>query len=98
MGTIATAIYSTVLTNRNVKNIAVEVRKAATDAGIYSRYFAKAIAAAEAGTESAYALIPEITPSIQKAIKLAVKIANIQSLRAMFLVSLAFGIMAIIAS
>jgi hypothetical protein len=98
MGTIATAIYSTVLTNRNLKNIPPHVRKAAIAAGFDADSLPKAVAAAEAGTEAAYKAVPGLTPSIEKAIKLAVRAANVKSFRTMFLISLAFGLTAILAS
>lgn len=98
MGTIATAIYSTVLANRNLQSIPSRVRKAALLAGLDADAVPNAIAAAEAGTEAAYEAVPGLTPSIEKAIKLAVQAANVQSFRTMFLVSLAFGLTAILAS
>lgn len=93
-GTIATAIYSTVLANRNLKNIPVQVMKAATAAGLDSDVVPSVIAAAESGTEGAFDQIPGMTPAIESALEKAVRVANAMSFRTMFLVSLAFGITA----
>lgn len=98
LGTIATAIYLTVLANRNLVNIPREVRTAAEAAGLSNSAIPKAIAAAEAGTAAAYAAIPGITPAIQTAISHAAAVAQSQSFRTMFLISLAFGLTSVIAS
>lgn len=97
-GTIATGIYSTVLANRNKMNIPHEVTLAASSVGLDSTALPAAIAAAELGTPAAYAKVPGITPAIQAALVQAVKVANADSFRTMFLVSLAFGLSAAIAS
>lgn len=97
-GTIATGIYSTVLANRNKMNIPREVTRAAASAGLNTSSVPAAIAAAELGTPAAYAKVPGITASIQAALMQAVKVANASSFRTMFLVSLAFGLSAAIAS
>lgn len=97
-GTIATAIYATVLANRNVINIPGQVGPAAIAAGLPESSVAAAIAAAEAGTPAAFAKVPGMTPAIQAAITLATRVANAMSFRTMFLVSLAFGLTSVIGS
>lgn len=97
-GTIATAIYSTVLANRNLQNIPAQVSKAALGAGLDPENVPKAIAAAESSAVGALDKVPGMTPATKSAIELGVKIANAQSFRTMFLVSLAFGFTAVIAS
>ena len=97
-GTIATAIYSTVLANRNLQNIPAQVSKAAIGAGLDPANVPKAIAAAESSVAGALNKVPGMTPTIAKAIEHGVQLANAQSYRTMFLVSLAFGITAVAAS
>ncbi|CAK7227255.1 hypothetical protein SCUCBS95973_006478 [Sporothrix curviconia] len=98
LGTIATAIYSTVYANRNLVNIPVEVRKAAEAAGLAASAIPQAIAAAEAGTTAAYASVPGMTPSIEAALVQATALAQALSFRTMFLISLAFGLTSVAAS
>lgn len=97
-GTIATAIYSTVLTNRNLKNIPTQVSKAALEAGLDPENVPQAVAAAGAATKAALDKVPGMTPSIKSAIQHGIRVANAQSFRTMFLVSLAFGITAVISA
>lgn len=97
-GTIVTAIYATVLANRNLINIPGQVGPAAIAAGLPESSVAAAIAAAQVGTPAAFAKVPGITPKIQAAITLAVRIANAMSFKTMFLVSLAFGVTSVIGS
>jgi hypothetical protein len=96
--TVTTAIYSTVLTNRNLINIPLFVAPAALNAGLPESSLPAAIAAAEAGTDAAYKKVAGLTPAAEAAIRLAARIANSESFRTMFLVSLAFGFTATFAS
>ncbi|TPX11720.1 uncharacterized protein E0L32_007457 [Thyridium curvatum] len=92
MGTIATAIYATVLENRNLVNIPGQVGPAALRAGLPAGSVAMAVKAAEAGTPAALAKVPGMTPAIRDAIQMATRVANAMSFRTMFLVSIAFGV------
>ncbi|CAK7218227.1 hypothetical protein SEUCBS140593_003475 [Sporothrix eucalyptigena] len=98
LGTIATAIYSTVYANRNLVNISIQVRQAAEAAGLAASAIPQAIVAAETGTAAAYAKVPGMTASIESALMKATAVAQAQSFRTMFLISLAFGLTSVFAS
>lgn len=98
LGTIATAVYSTVLANRNLVNIPREVRGAAEAAGLAASAIPQAVAAAETNTAAAYAKVPGMTASIESALMHAAAVAQAQSFRTMFLISLAFGLTSVAAS
>lgn len=98
MGTIATGVYATVLSNRNLINIPKVVGPAAVAAGLSANETAAVVAAAKLGTPAAYAAVPGMTPAIKAAAVLGLKVANAMSFRTMFLISLAFGLFSTIAS
>lgn len=98
LGSIATAMYSTVLSNRNLVNIPLVVGPAAVAAGLPAEETAAVVAASKAGTPAAYASVPGMTPEIEAAAVLAVRMANAMSFRTMFLITLAFGLAATISS
>ncbi|KIW02319.1 uncharacterized protein PV09_06465 [Verruconis gallopava] len=98
MGTIATAIYSTVLANRNAVNIPKEVASAVIRAGLAAKDVPSAVAAAELGTPSAFAKIPDLIPTIRAAIVEATKVAKAQSFRYMFLITISFSVPAVLGS
>lgn len=97
-GTIATAIFSTVLTNRNKENIPREISSAGVAAGLPTSSLPAAVTAGELGSSAAYAKIPGITTEIKAVLIKAVQVANAESFRTMFLVSLAFSLTAVVAS
>lgn len=97
-GTIATAIFSTVLSNENSKNIPSQVSSAAVSAGLSPSSVPAAIKAASLGTAKAYSAVPGMTTKIQAAIMHAVQVANSKSFKTMFLVSLAFSLASVISS
>lgn len=94
-GSIAVAVYSTILTNRLAVTIPNVVGSAAIAAGLSTADVPGVIAAVSAGT---VAEAPGVTPSILNAIGQAAPIAYSQAFRTVYLASLGFGGIAIVGS
>ncbi|KAF2476712.1 fungal trichothecene efflux pump [Lindgomyces ingoldianus] len=94
-GSIAVAVYTTVLTNRLSTTIASVVGGAAVNAGLPESELPEVLAAISAGT---VAEVPGITQPILAAITSAVPTAYGQSFKTVYLASLGFGGIAIVGS
>jgi len=92
-GSVAVAVYSSILANRLATTLPAAVGPAAIDAGLPSSQVAALVAAAQAGT---LAKFPGITPAIQTAVTAAMKIGYTQAYKTVYLASLGFGGIAII--
>ncbi|KAJ4357516.1 uncharacterized protein N0V89_002092 [Didymosphaeria variabile] len=94
-GSVAVAVYSTILTNRLATTIPTVVGGAATAAGLPASDVPGVLAAVAAGT---VAEAPGVNTSILTAIAGAVPIAYSQAFKTVYLASLGFGGIAIIGS
>jgi hypothetical protein len=95
MGSVATALYGTVLANRNTVNIPAAIEQYAVPAGLPANEIGAAI---EAVAEGSLTELKGMTPTIETAIVYAIKVGNAMSFRTMFLVSLAFGLSSVLGS
>ncbi|KAF1974292.1 fungal trichothecene efflux pump [Bimuria novae-zelandiae CBS 107.79] len=94
-GSIAVAVYSTILTNRLSTTLPTMVGGAATNAGLPASDVPGVLAAVSAGT---VAEAPGVNASVLAAIAQAVPIAYSQAFKTVYLASLGFGGIAIIGS
>lgn len=94
-GSIAVAVYSTILTNRLATTLPDVVGGAAVRAGLPTSQVPEVLEAASAGT---LARVPGITQSILAAVTEALPIAYSQAFKTVYLASLGFGGIAIIGS
>ena len=94
-GSIAVAVYSTILTNRLATTVPSIVGGAAVEAGLPVSDVPGVAAAVLAGT---VAKAPGVTPSILGAIAQAIPSAYSQAFKTVYLASLGFGGIAIIGS
>ncbi|GLA38191.1 hypothetical protein AnigIFM63309_005197 [Aspergillus niger] len=97
-GTIATAIYVAILDNRVTVDLPRDVSAAALNAGLPSSSLTDLLEAVSAGTTAAYEAVPGMTNGILGAVTEAVKTAYSQSFRTVFLASIAFGGLSVIAA
>lgn len=99
ISTIASTIYSVVLTQRVTKTLSTEVPAAVVQAGLPASSVADYMAAiAAGGTQSLLDAVNGLTPQIIATGAEAYRFAYADAYRTIFLVSLAFGGLAIIAS
>ena len=94
-GSIAVAVYTTILTNRLTTTIATNVGSAAVEAGLAESRVAALVAAVKAGT---WKKLPDITDAIAAAVKSNIPTAYGQAFKTVYLASLGFGGIAIIGS
>lgn len=94
-GSIAVAVYSTILTNRLTTTLPATVGGAAVAAGLPAADVPAVLAAASKGT---LAEVPGITIAIITAVTQALPIAYSQAFKTVYLASLGFGGIAIIGS
>jgi hypothetical protein len=94
-GSIATAVYTTVLTNRLSDTIPGVVGSAAINAGLPESELPEVLAAVSEGT---VATVPGISQSVLAAITEALPTAYSQAFKTVYLASLGFGGIAIIGS
>lgn len=94
-GTIATAIYVTILNNRLASNVPKYVTSAAVNAGFPSSSVPILLSDLPSGK---YDDVPGITSAIAAAVKTAYRVAHSESFKIVYLVSIAFGVCAIAAS
>ena len=92
------AIYVSILTNRLTQTIPKNVSPAALSAGLPSRDLPDLFAAISAGTATAMEQVPGITPNVIAAVEAALKVAYAQAFKTVYLTSIAFGGLAIIAA
>ncbi|KAJ5152785.1 uncharacterized protein N7482_009263 [Penicillium canariense] len=96
MGTIATVIYIAILNNRVAATLPSEVSKAALNAGLPKSSLASLFEALSEGTSMEK--ITGITEKIMLAVADAAKTAYSESFRTVFLVSITFGALSLIAA
>ncbi|ORY09230.1 fungal trichothecene efflux pump [Clohesyomyces aquaticus] len=94
-GSIAVAVYSTVLTNRLSTTIPSVVGGAAVDAGLPASELPTVLTAVAAGT---LAKVPGVSQGVMTAIAAAIPTAYGQAFKTVYLASLGFGGIAIIGS
>ncbi|KAJ6019441.1 hypothetical protein N7522_001508 [Penicillium canescens] len=97
-GTIATVTYIAILNSRVSAVLPRDVSAAAVKAGLAKSSVTYLLEAVSVGTTTALQAIPGMTDSILAAVGDAEKTAYSQSFRTVFLVSIAFGGLAIIAA
>jgi hypothetical protein len=96
--TSAASIYVSILTNRLTTTLPANVAPAALKAGLPSADLPALFAAIAAGTATAMEAVPGITPTVIAAVGDAVKVAYSQAFKTVYLTSIAFGGLSIIAS
>lgn len=97
-GTIATAIYVAILKNRLNDNLAPIVTSTALNAGISKSSIPALFQALEAGTADALQAVPGMTTQIAAIVEEAVQTVYSSAYRTVYLASIAFGGVAIIAA
>ncbi|KAE8353465.1 siderophore iron transporter [Aspergillus coremiiformis] len=97
-GTIATAIYVAILNNRLSITIPANVSAAATKAGLPQSSLTDLLKAVSSSSDTAMNAVPGINPHVTSAVMDAVRTANSQSFRTVFLVTVAFGGMSLVAA
>jgi len=99
ISTVASTVYSVVLTARIGQTIPAQVPNAVIGAGLpetsVQDYFTAMTAG---GTPELLASVPGLTPAIQEAGALAYRLAYMEAYRTIFYVSIAFGVLCIIVS
>ncbi|KAJ9310837.1 hypothetical protein DTO271D3_8880 [Paecilomyces variotii] len=98
VGTIATAIYVSILTNRLDETLAPTVTPAAVKAGLPKSSIPTLLKAIAAGTSDALDSVPGMTSKIAAVVGEATKTAYSLSFKTVYLTSIAFGGLAIIAA
>jgi hypothetical protein len=99
ISTIASTIYSVVLTSRVTSTLGSQIPPAVISAGLPAssvKGYMTAIAAG--GSASALAAVPGLTASVERAGTLAYRVAYMDAYRTIFYVSIAFGGLAILVS
>jgi len=96
-GAIATAIYTSIQSSRYTSILPGRVASAAQMTG-FTGSVSALVKAAGANTAKAYAAVPGITNSTIAAVQLSVKKANSDAYKIVYLVAVAFGVVAIAAS
>jgi hypothetical protein len=99
ISTVASTIYTVVLTSRVTKTLSTQVPAALVSAGLPASSvveYMEAIAAG--GTATALAAVKGLTPAIEKAGTLAYRVAYMDAYRTVFYTSIAIGGIAIIIS
>lgn len=96
-GAIATAIYTTIQTNKFVQELPGMVETAAQSSGFAGSVTAL-IKAAGLNTAVAYAAVPGISNKTIAATQVAVKLAHVKAYSLIYLVAIAFGVVAIMAA
>ncbi|KAJ5106234.1 hypothetical protein N7456_002909 [Penicillium angulare] len=97
-GTIATAIYVAILDNRIAETLPDDVSAAALNAGLPKSSLTDLLTAVSAGSASAMEAVPGISDKIILIVTSATKTAYSQAYRTVFLASIAFGGLAIVAA
>ena len=99
-GAVATAIYTAILTSGFNSALPSEMTKAIDSAGVpYSNeLMAGLIKAAQTNTAAAYNAVTGITPALASSAAMATKLAYVHGFKIVYLVAIAFGALAILAS
>jgi hypothetical protein len=95
---LVASIYVSILTNRLATTLPANVAPAASKAGLPTAALPALFAALAAGTPKALEAVPGINPTIIAVVGDAVKTAYSQAFKTVYLTSIAFGGMAIIAA
>src|SRR6185437_5736776 len=95
---LAASIYVSILNNRLATTLSANVSPAASKAGLPTADLPALFAALAAGTQTALEAVPGINPTIIAAVRDAVKVAYSQAFKTVYLTSIAFGGLAIIAA
>ena len=86
------------MSNRLDEVLVQKITKVAEGFGLSQSAEKALLAAAEVNTDSAYATVPGITDDVTAASQMAVKLSYVEAFKLVYLVSLAFGGLAIIAA
>jgi hypothetical protein len=97
-GALATTIYTTILENYVKDHVATNIATAALQAGLPSQSVPYLVEAIVAENQTALISIPGITPAIIGAASITSKETLVRGFRLVYLVSLAFGGVGVIAS
>ncbi|OAL37367.1 hypothetical protein AYO20_03216 [Fonsecaea nubica] len=97
-GAIAVGIYSSIMNNKVADELAPRVAEAAVGAGLNPDNLESFIVALTTGSTAALGAIPNITPAIINTGAEAIKSVHSDAFRLVYLVSIAFGGIAIIAA
>lgn len=92
-GSIAVAVYTTILTNRLTSTLSSTVGPAAVEAGLSESRLSVLVAAVKAGS---WMKLPDITDAIAAAVRSNIPTAYGQAFKTVYLASLGFGGIAII--
>ncbi|CAK7214682.1 hypothetical protein SBRCBS47491_002235 [Sporothrix bragantina] len=98
IGAVSLSIFVAVLQSRVATNMPKDITTAAVGAGLPSTSVEAAIAAAANGTAAAFDAVPGMNSSIEAAIADGVKTAYASSFKTVYLTSLAFAAIAVIAA
>lgn len=97
-GAVATAIYSAILSNRFASELPKKLRPIVTSYDIHPSDVAEVTQAAALNTAAAYKSLLDVagvTASAISDIQVAVKLAYVQAFKMVYLVAIAFGVVAI---
>ena len=97
-GAVATAIYSAILANRFAEKLPVKMAPVIQSNNIPKSAVQDLLAAAAVNTPDSYEAVPGITPKIIAEAAMAVKYAYVDAFKLVYLVAIAFGVLAIIAA
>jgi hypothetical protein len=97
-GSIATAIYTSIVNNGFASALPGEVTKEISGLGFPSANLPKLVSAASLNTAAAYKAVPGISAPVIQAAGLAVKKAYVSAFRTTYLAAIGFGAAAIIAA
>ncbi|KAI1618842.1 siderophore iron transporter [Exophiala viscosa] len=98
VGVVSVSIYVAILDHRLVVNLPADVSSAAVGAGLPKAEVGSVLAAIANGTAAALEAVPGMTPRIEAAIADGVKTAYSSSFKTVYLASLAFGGLAVVAA
>jgi hypothetical protein len=98
-GAVATAIYSAILANRFASQLPVKMAPVIKEYNVPSSLVPGLLQAAALNTADSYEALPKaITPKILAATQMAVKYAYVDAFKLVYLVAIAFGVLAITAA
>lgn len=93
-GAVATAIYSAILANKFAGSLPSKMAPVISSNDISQADAKDLIAAAALNTAEAYESVPNISPAIIEASQRAVKLAYVEGFKLVYLVAIAFGVLA----
>lgn len=98
VSTVASTVYTVILTNRTAKTIPAEVPPKLIAAGLPSTSVAAFLTAISVGTTEAYSKVPGLTAAIEEVGIQAYKVASSHAYQTVFYSTLAFSMLAVILS